>query len=104
MNDRSVPRPIGDGVDRVLSSLGAPSSEVTIDVAARWVDIVGPQLARVTQPGSLRDGVLVVTTSEPAVADHLKWSERTVVAQANKVLGTTVVKAVRARVIAAGDS
>jgi predicted nucleic acid-binding Zn ribbon protein len=104
MTDRSAPRPIGDGVDRVLSSLGAPSSEVTIHVSARWVDIVGPQLARVTRPGSLRDGVLVVTTSEPAVADHLKWSERAVVAQANKVLGTAVVSSIRARVIAADDS
>ena len=75
---------------------------MTVDVAARWVDIVGSQLARVTSPGSLKDGILVVTTTEPAVADHLKWSERSVVAQANKVLGTDAVRAVRARVVA-GD-
>jgi predicted nucleic acid-binding Zn ribbon protein len=94
------PRPIGQGVERFLAGLGAPPPKVTIDVTARWVDIVGPQLARVTTPGSLRDGVLVVTTTEPAVVDHLKWSERTVVARANEVLGTEAIRALRARVVA----
>jgi hypothetical protein len=97
--DRDDPRPIAQGVDRLLSSLGAPPTRVTVDVAERWVDIVGPELARVTSPGSLKDGILVVTTTEPAVADHLKWSQRSVVAQANEVLGTDAIRAVQARVV-----
>jgi len=73
---------------------------VTTDVSTRWVDIVGAELARVTSPGSLRNGVLVVTTTEPAVADHLKWSEQAVVERANQVLGTEAVRGLRTRVVA----
>lgn len=98
-SDDGGPRPLGHGVERFLRSLGAPPTKVTAHVADRWVDIVGAELARVTTPGSLRDGVLVVTTTEPAVADHLRWSERTVVARANAVLGTDAVRALRTRVV-----
>jgi hypothetical protein len=94
------PRPIGQGVERFLAALGAPPPKVTTDIATCWVDIVGAQLARVTTPGSLRDGVLVVTTTEPAVADHLNWSERTVVDRANQILGTEAIRALRTRVVA----
>lgn len=96
---RDGPRPIGQGVERFLAGLGAPPPEVTRDVATGWVDIVGAELARVTSPGSLRDGVLVVTTTEPAVADHLKWSERKVVERANQVLGSEAVRSLRTRVV-----
>ena len=94
------PKPIGQGVERFLAALGAPPPKVTTDVSTRWVDIVGAELARVTTPGSLRNGVLIVTTTEPAVADHLKWSERSVVERANQVLGTEAVRALRTRVVA----
>jgi hypothetical protein len=85
-------------VERFLHALGAPPPKVTVDVATRWVDIVGAELARVTSPGSLRDGVLVVITTEPAVADHLKWSEQTVVDRVNQVVGAEVIRALRVRV------
>ena len=98
---REDPRPIGQGVERFLAALGAPPPKVTHDVVTRWVDIVGAELARVTTPGSLRDGILVVTTTEPAVADHLKWSEQKVVERANQVLGTEAVRSLRTRVVAA---
>jgi hypothetical protein len=86
-------------LERYLSSLGAPPPRVTVDVATRWVDIVGAELARVTEPGSLRDGVLVVTTTEPAVAEHLRWSEQAVVERANRVLGAEVIRGLRTRVV-----
>ena len=100
---RRGPRPIGQGLERYLAALGAPPPRVTTDVAGRWVDIVGARLARVTDPGSLRDGVLVVTTSEPAVADHLSWREAEVVHRANEVLGAEVVRSLRIRVVGRGD-
>ena len=99
MTDTGEPKPIGEGVERILASLGAPPPKVTTGVADRWVDIVGTELATVTAPGSLRDGTLVVTTTEPAVADHLKWSEQTVIDRANEVLETTAVTALRVRVM-----
>lgn len=38
-----------------------------------WEDIVGPQLARVSRPGRLRGGVLLVVVAEPRWATQLQY-------------------------------
>ncbi len=60
--------PLGRAVESVLKPLSRRFATPQSALAADWERIVGPELARVTTPASLRRGVLTVRTSGAAAA------------------------------------
>ena len=60
------PEALGETVQRLARSLGAPSAGVSTSVFTDWADIVGVQVAAHCQPSTLRDRVLTVTVTDPA--------------------------------------
>ena len=83
--DRSIR--VGEGVDRVLRHLGAPSRDVVTAVFERWREIVGDRLAAHAEPVAVSDGHLVVRVDDPAWGNQLRWLERDVLQRLADVTG-----------------
>lgn len=69
----SDPRRVSESLDGMTRHLGGPKVSVLHAVFARWEEIVGPGVAAHAEPLSLRDGVLVIGTDQPAWATQLKF-------------------------------
>ena len=87
-----------DSVDRLLHSWGSASSAATGSVFADWDTIVGPHLSGHAQPRSLRNGVLVVTVSDPAWATQLRFLESELVTRIGQSTGSDEVRSIQVRV------
>src|SRR5687767_7308518 len=94
----SQPRPLVDGLDHVLASLGAPSVDAIAAVLEAWPDLLGPDLVGHCTARSIEHGRLVVMVDEPAWADRLAWSERAVIARLDALVGAGVVDHLDVRV------
>ena len=92
------PRPIGEGLDRVIRSLRQTTASGQVGVVARWREAVGDVVADHARPVSLEAGRLLVEVDDPGWATQLRYLESTLVAQLAAVLGTGVVTRVNVRV------
>jgi len=81
------PRPVADGLERVVRHLGAPSVQAVTDVFTVWEEAVGPQVAAHAAPKSLRDGVLKVTVDDPAWTTQLRFMESDILGRLRERLG-----------------
>ena len=86
------PRPLSSALDRLTTGFGAPTTKGLHTLADRWTDIVGEMAAAHCEPGRITDGVLVVTTKDPAWTTQLRFLEAKIVAQAADILGENIVK------------
>lgn len=92
------PRPLSEGVDRILRDLGAPSRGSIDLLLERWPEIVGPVLATCTRPVRVRDGRLAVEADDPAVASRVKWSTRSLIEAIDRLVAKDTVSAIDVRV------
>jgi len=92
------PRPISDGLDRVIRSLRATTAAGQVGVFARWREAVGDVVADHAKPVSLEAGRLLVEADDPGWAHQLRYLESTLLEQLASVLGTGVVTRVNVRV------
>lgn len=102
-SDEGDVRPVGEALDRVLARLRRPPVEATRRLVEDWEQIVGPEVAALARPAELADGVLVLDTSDPAAAEHLRWASAELVKAVNDRVGTGVVREVRVRVRASPE-
>ena len=73
---RTPPEPLhehtmDEEVTGLLNSLGMQQQARTEKLMAGWSEIVGPQLARHTRPGPVRNGTLMVFVTNSAMLSHL---------------------------------
>jgi predicted nucleic acid-binding Zn ribbon protein len=92
------PRPVGDSLDRVASSLGVPRATTLSRVFASWGELVGDAVAAHSRPRSLRAGTLVVAVDEPAWATQLKWLEGDLLGRLSETLGEGQIERIEVRV------
>jgi predicted nucleic acid-binding Zn ribbon protein len=92
------PRPLGETVDRLVRSMGAPSADVTRSLFADWTEIVGAQLAAHARPHALRERTLVVAVSDPAWATQLRFLESELLDRIAAATGSDEVTAIEVRV------
>lgn len=97
-DERRTPRPVGMSVDRLRRTLGLARADTFAQVEESWNQLVGHRLAPHARPRSLRDGVLLVVASDPAVAEHLRWSASDLTQAVNAVCGGNEVTRVEVRV------
>jgi hypothetical protein len=67
-------------------------------VAAEFRSMIGPEPARLCDEVDLRSGVLVVTTSSPALAHQLRLDAETIVQRLNGMDLGRKVRSVRVRI------
>jgi predicted nucleic acid-binding Zn ribbon protein len=92
---RSRPRPVSFALDGFTSTL-APAT-VLAAVQRAWADAAGPAFARVSEPVSERDGVVVVACSAAVWAQELDLMSEAVTERLNAALGRPAVRRLRVR-------
>jgi len=96
--DGPAPRPLTDGLDRVLRGLGAPPVDVLTRIFAAWPELVGDAVADAARPVRLDDGRLVVAVDDPVWASQLRWMSTELVERIAATIGAGHVTAVDVRV------
>lgn len=63
-----------------------------------WPRVVGPEIARVTQAGPVREGELIVRTDNPVLAHQLSLMSGEILARYRGLLGNRTLRRVRVQV------
>ena len=98
--DRSL-RGLDQSLGRLQRTMGLARPDVVVSLERHWSAIVGPSLAGLCAVDSVRHEELVVVASDPAVAEHLKWSSNELVGAVNAVCGGEVIRTLSVRLRAA---
>ncbi|MBI2709828.1 MAG: DUF721 domain-containing protein [Actinobacteria bacterium] len=89
---------VGEALDQVLASLGAPPADSFSAVVSAWPDLVGPEAAQALEPIAIEQRRLLVRTAEPAWASQVRWLAPAILAAAAARLGEGVIDEVVVRV------
>lgn len=92
------PRGLGESLDRIATSIGAPGADALATVFSAWPEVVGEAVAAHCRPRSLQQSTLVVAVDEPAWAASLRWLEADIVTRLGAVTGEGVVTDLAIRV------
>lgn len=93
-----APRALATSLERLHRTMGLARPDTVRLLERHWPSLFGSELAGACRLEAVRDGELVVVVSDPAVAEHLRWSRRDVLAAANSVCGGEVVTSLRVKV------
>jgi hypothetical protein len=96
--DGPGPEPLGRSLDRVMRGLGAPEASGVHLVFDRWAEVVGEALAARTRPLRIEGDHLVLAVDEPAMATHVRFLQRELLARLEELLGPGRVTALDLRV------
>jgi predicted nucleic acid-binding Zn ribbon protein len=92
---RDDPAPLSAAINSLITESGWSLAAATGSVFARWGQIVGPDLAAHTAPGSLEDGELTVTADSTAWATQVRLLAAELIRRLNSELGAGTVRRVR---------
>ncbi|HEY2550494.1 MAG TPA: DciA family protein [Streptosporangiaceae bacterium] len=94
---RDDPQPLNAAIGGLVEDQGWAMAAATGSVFARWPQIVGPELAAHTSPGSLADGELIVLADSTAWATQVRLLAAQLVRRLNAELGDGAVRRVQVR-------
>jgi predicted nucleic acid-binding Zn ribbon protein len=81
------PESLGKLVPRVLEELGLDAPLRVVRIAERWVEAVGPEIARHCQPTGLRGGTLEAAVDSSAWCQELRLRAPEILAALRRVFG-----------------
>ena len=90
---------VGDGIAKVMKSLGLDGRLREEEVLGAWHEVVGDFVARHSAPQRLKDGVLTVHVLQPTVHFELErvW-KREILEKLKKRFGARTVREIRFRI------
>ena len=83
---RSQPMQVGEMVGGVLGDLGLEGAARAFQIAERWEEALGPEIARHSQPVALRDGTLEVWVTSSVWCQQLQLQSPELLAALSAVL------------------
>jgi predicted nucleic acid-binding Zn ribbon protein len=89
---------VGSAIRRVLDELGHHGTSAAVQIASRWEEAVGSEVARHSQPSALRGGVLEVTVDSSVWCQHLQMRREGILQGLRSVLGADAPRDLRFRV------
>ena len=92
------PRPISDGLDRVLRGLGNPGVAAVRTVFSEWEELVGAHTAAHAKPVSLDGQCLLVVVDEAGWATRFRYEQAGLLKRFADELGEGVVTRIDVRV------
>ena len=97
--DRHPGRPVSiqDAMLNLVRELGIAPRMAQYDIITAWPDVVGPQIARVTDPQRLENGVLYVTVTTAPWRAELSMKRLELVEKLNTRVGVRVLNDIRFR-------
>ena len=99
-NATSDPVAVGDAIRQVVDNLGLAEKLREQRVLSLWEEIVGKDIAAVTQVEGFRwgQGELTVSAQNPIQSDWLRYQRETIRQNLNREVGGDVVKTIRLKV------
>jgi len=94
---RGKPVSIQDAMRNLVRELGIAPKMAQYDVIAAWPDVVGPQIARVTEPQRMENGVLYVSVTTSTWRAELSMKRLDLIEKMNVHVGTHVLNDIRFR-------
>ncbi len=91
-------RDLSTVLERLHHTLGLARPDAVTSLQQHWPSLLGTELAGRCQLESLRHETLVIAVSDPAVAEHLRWSSREILDAANAVCGGEVARELQVRI------
>lgn len=91
----SDPISAGDAIRQVVDSLGLAEKLKEQRVLSLWEEIVGEDIAAVTQVNSFRWGQLFISVQNPTWRHWLRFQCETIRRNLNREVGDEVVKTIR---------
>src|SRR5262245_47392936 len=98
MSELDEPVGLDDALAAVSRELGLPQNDVHARLEARWVDVVGDDVASRARLVAVREGVATIVVDSPPWATQLRFLELELVARANAVVGEPAVRAITVRI------
>lgn len=92
------PVELEESLARLQRYLGTARPDSLAVLGQHWSQVIGRRLADHCSLHSLHHGQLVISVTDPAVAEQVRWMSRDLQAAANAVLGTGEIVAVDVRV------
>jgi predicted nucleic acid-binding Zn ribbon protein len=84
MKKKTVPIPLSDALTSYFKQVGLTKRVQQAGIIEEWAQLVGPQIARVTQPDSITpDGMLRVRVATAAWANELSLMSPKILARLN---------------------
>ena len=84
MNQKKSPTPLAEALTSYFKQAGLTKRVQQAGIIEEWAELVGPQIARVTQPDSITpDGVLRVRVATAAWANELSLMSPRILARLN---------------------
>ena len=93
--DESTPKPLGDALGAFLGRSGLGRKVEQARVVPEWADRVGDNIAQVTRPIRVSDGVLLVAVRSSAWLMELRMMERQILRQLNADAGRGKIDGIR---------
>lgn len=98
-DEGSEPVGLSESLSRLQRYLGTAAPSSLSALGDSWDQVIGTRMAQHCRLHSMRHGTLVVETSEPAIAEQLRWMAGDLRDAANAVLDSTEIAEVEIRVI-----
>ena len=98
MSAENGPRPLRQGLERLLDGLGTPDIDAVATLVERWPEVVGPELASRVRAVAVRGSELVVRVEDPAWASQIAWLESRLLERIADLVGPGRITVVKARV------
>lgn len=94
---KSQPKSIGSAIQDLAKHLGLEKNLEEYQVITSWQDIVGEQIAKISQAQRMENGVLFVGVSTAPWRAELSMKRIEIMQKINGMLGKNVVKEIRFR-------
>ena len=95
---RAEPRRLGESLERLVKSFGAPSVDALDRIFVHWDTVVGEEVAQHSRPVKLEGDQLTVAVDDGAWASQLRWMTEEVLGALDREVGEGTVKRLRVRV------
>lgn len=89
---------LSSALGRLHRTLGFARPDAVSALERHWSALLGPELAPRCALESLRHETLVIAVTDPAVAEHLRWSTRELLDSVNAVCGGEVASELQVRI------
>jgi predicted nucleic acid-binding Zn ribbon protein len=94
---KSQPKNLGSAIQELVKHLGLEKNLEDYQVVTSWPDIVGEQIAKVTQAQRMENGILFVSVSTAPWRTELSMKRMEIMRKINSLFGKSVVKEIRFR-------
>ncbi len=94
---KKQPEPFSIALDKFVHQIGITKKMKQFSVITSWPEIVGEQIARVTEADRMENGILFVKTLTAPWRNELTMRRMEIMEKVNAAAGSKVVKEIRFR-------